>query len=373
MIPSLTGADWSRWKSAVVSRQKKDALFELACRMALIADKARQGDHAALTAAAAVERRKALRFGLELLADGAEAEALDQAFDLDPAFRELEAADALELAVTRKGLFSIAAREHPFVALRRTSALLGTEYFEKAEAWMRAGIKKRKRRNQPLLVPGDLPDLVRTLAVDGTSLERALRAGGRSLSAAALAGCPQESLDLAAPAFGPIGGAILADDAFYLRGKLSGDEIAQAQSAFLDVVHGLEEGGEVELFEEEQLYGDPAFVAELSRAVISVDDKPLKAWCKSLDARLLAMAMQGMEPAAHEQILGLLTKKEENRVLDAIDAMILLPRREIEEAGRSFAGGLLSALELLHLASAETLQRLAKVRDWPVAAPPTGE
>lgn len=367
MIPSLSRTDWTRWKPSPVSRQKKDALFELACRIALIAEKARQGDHAALAAAAAAERRKALRFGLELLAEGAEAEALDQAYDLDPSFRDLEAADSLELALTRKGLFSIAAREHPFVALRRTSALLGLEYLEKSEAWMQAAIKKRKRRNQPLLVPGDLPDLVRTLAVDGSSLERALRAGGRSLSAAALAGCPQESLDLACPAFGPVGGAILADDAFYLRGKLSGDEIAQAQSAILDVVHSLEEGGEVELSEEEELYGDPAFVGELSRIVLSAEEKPLKAYCKALDARLLAMAMQGMEPSAHEQILGLLTKKEENRVLDAIDAMILLPRREIEDAGRAFAGGLLSNLEKLHLASGESAARLARVRDWPEA------
>lgn len=367
MIPSLAGADWGRWKAAPVSRQKKDALFELACRIAGIAEKARQGDHAALAAAAKAERRKALRFGLELLADGAEAEALDLAFDLDPGFRDLEAADRLELALTRKGLFSIAAREHPFVALRRTAALLGFEYLDKAEAWMQASVKKRKRRNQPLLVPGDLPDLVRTLAVDGSSLERALRAGGRSLSAAALAGCPQESVDLAVPAFGPIGGAILADDAFYLRGKLSGDEIAQAQSAVLDVVASLEEGGEVELSEEEQLYGDPAFVEELSRAVLAAGEKPLKAYCKGLDARLLAMAMQGMEPSAHEQILGLLTKKEENRVLDAIDAMILLPRREIEEAGRAFAGGLLVALEKLKLASGEAVERLGKLRDWPAS------
>jgi hypothetical protein len=368
MTRALVSADWSRWKSSPVSRQKRDALFELACRIALIAEEARAKDNAALLAAASAERRKTLRFGLELLAQGADAESLDQAFELDPLFRDLDPGTRLELSLVRKGLLSIASREHPFVALRRMAAFLGPEGFEKSEAWMRGRIKKRRRRNQPLLVPGDLPDVIRNLAVDGSSLERALREGGRSLAAAALAGCPQESVDLAAPRFGDIGGAILADDAFYLRGKLSSEEISQAQSAFLDVLHGLEEGGEVELAGEEELYGDPDFVAEITRAVLTVDEKALKAALRGVDGRLLAMVMQGMEPAGHDRILSLLSKKEERRVLDAIDAMILLSRREIEEAGRAFARGLITCLEMGWPFPAELRERLERLKDWPEPA-----
>jgi hypothetical protein len=373
MIQALATADWPRWKAAPISRQKKDALFDLACKLAGLAEIARANDNPGLAAAAKNERRKALRFGLEILADGGDAESLDLAFELEPSFRDLDAGARLELTIVLKGLISIAAREHPFVTLRRTTACLGPDYFEKAEAWLRDRIRKRKRRNQPLLVPGELPDVIRTLAVDGAALERALRAGGRALASAAIAGCPQESVDLASPRFGDIGGAVLADDAFYLRGKLSGDEIAQAQSAFLDVLHGLEEEGEVEIPEEEELYGDPDFVRELTRAVLTVDEKCLKAALRGIEARLLAMAMQGMEPAAHERILGLLTKKEERRVLDAIDAMILLPRKDIEEAGRALAGTLLDALERAGRTTAsatgdaagEFRERLAAIRDWP--------
>jgi hypothetical protein len=365
VIESLANADWGRWKSSPVSRQKKDALFELSCRIALIAEKARAEDNAGIAAAAATERRKLLAFGLDLLAEGADAEALDQAYELDPVFHDLDAGTKLELALVRKGLASVAAREHPFTSLRRMTALLGPEYFDKASAWMSVRIRRRKRRSQALLVPGELPDVIRRLAAEGpASLDRALRAGGRDLAAAALAGCPQESLNLAAASFGAIGGTILGDDADYLRGKLSSDEIIQAQSAFLEILHGLTEEGEVELADEE-LYGDPNFVAALTKSVIAVDEKALKASLKGVDARLLAMSMQGMEPRAHDRILGLLSKKEERRVLDAIDAMILLPRREIEDAGRSFARGLIAVLERAGMAKGDIASRLAKIRDWP--------
>jgi hypothetical protein len=372
MITSLVAADWDRWKALPISRQKKDALFELACRIALISERARDADCAGIAAAAKTEKRKTLIFGLEILAEGGDAEALDQAYELDPVFRDLDPGTRLELAMVRKGLISVAAREHPFVAMRRMAAFLGPEYFDKASDWMAAGIKRKKRRSQSLLVPGELPDVIRHLAAEGTALERALRASGRSLAAAALAGCPQESVDLASPCFGTIGGASLAEDSVYLRGKLSSEEISQLQSAFLDVVHGLEEGGEVELSEAEELYGDPDFVAELSKAILDVDERALKASLKGVEARLLAMAMQGMEPAAHERILSLLTKKEERRVLDAIDAMILLPRREIEESGSALARSLLISLSKLPTAVAgpkesasETAKLIARIRDWP--------
>lgn len=363
MIRSLVQVDWARWKMAPVSRQKKDALFELACRICAIADRARAEDSAGLVAAAAAEKRKSLAFGLELLAEGADAEALDQAYELEPVFRDLDPGTRLELALVRKGLLSIAAREHPYVTLRRATALLGPEYFEKTSAWIGDQLKKRKRKNQPLLIPGELPDVIRSLAADKPSLDRALRTGGRSLASAALAGCPQESLDLAAPCFGKLGGAILVDDSIYLRGKLSSEEISQAQSAFLEILHGLSDEGAVELGGEE-LYGDPSFVAELTRLVLLVDEKPLRSSVRGVDARLLAMAMQGMEPPAHERILGLLSKKEEKRVLDAIDAMILLPRREIEDSGKALARSLVAALGKGSGGQGDITERLVLLTDW---------
>ena len=83
--------------------------------------------------------------------------------------------------------------------------------------------------------------------MDKRNLERAIRASGRDIAAAALAGCPEESVDLARPLFARIGAAALEDDAAHLRSRLSGDEIAQAQAAFLEVVRSLEERGELRL------------------------------------------------------------------------------------------------------------------------------
>lgn len=366
MISALAQADWGRWKAGPVSRQKKDALFELACRIALLAEEARSnGEGKAIAKAAQAERRKSLRFGLEALSGGADAEALEQAYEVEPSMKELEAGDLLELALVRIGLKGIALGEHPFVVMRRMTAVLGPDYFDKSSAWMADRLKRRRGKPMSLLVPGDFPDVVRTLALDGHSLERVLRAGGRGLASAALAGCPQESVELAKPLFGKIGGAVLEDDALYLRGRLSGDEIAQAQAAILELISSLEEGGEVELGEDDELYSDPDFVGELTRAVLSLDERALRLALKNPDARLLAMAMQGMEPEAHERILGFLPKKEERRVLDAVDSMILLPRREIEEAARGLADRVIEALKKSQGPQAAQIPLFERIRDWP--------
>ncbi len=364
MIGALTAVDWTRLPRGSVSRQKKDALFDLACRVALLSEGTRGESSKAFAAAARTETRKSLRYGLELLAAGVDSETLASAYEPEAVLQELDAGTRLEFAMLKAGLAAIAEREHPFLVLRRMSAFLGYEYFDKASAWMAERVRKRRSKAQNLLVPGELPDVVRTLALDGVSLERALRAAGRSLASAALAGCPQESIDLAKPAFGKIGGAVLEDDAGYLRTRLSGDEISQAQSAFLEVVQGLEAGGEVEVVEEEELYNDPAYVKELSLAVTGLDDKSLKLLLKDAEDRELATAMQGMEPQAHERILGLLPKKARLKLLDAIDAAVLLPRREIEEAGRRLALRVLEGAARTSTLSAEAAERFARIRDW---------
>lgn len=366
MIGALALANWERWKVGSVSRQKKDALFELACRIALLAEEARgSGEGKALAKAAEAERRKCLRFGIEALAGGADAEALDQAYEAEPSMKDLEAGDLLELNLVRAGLKGIALGEHPFIVMRRMTAVLGPDYFDKASVWMTDRLKRRRAKPMALLVPGDFPDVVRTLALDGHSLERVMREGGRGLASAALAGCPQESVELAKPLFGKIGGAVLEDDALYLRGHLSGDEIAQAQSAILELISNLEEGGEVELGEDDELYGDPDFVGELTRAILALDERSLKLVLKAPDPRLLAMAMQGMEPEAHERILSFLAKKDERRVLDAVDSMILLPRREIEEAARALASRIIDTIKKGQVPSAPQIAQFERIRDWP--------
>ncbi len=367
MIEGLTRVDLSQWKVGQVSRQKKDALFDLACRIGLLCSEARtKGQGPAASKAAPAERRKSLRFGLELLENGADEEALEQAFNEECKGSKLEGGDLLEYAMVLAGLKSFLGGEHPFIALRRMSAFLGLEYFDKASAWMTDSLKRRRvEKPMTLLVPGDFPDVIRTLALDGHSLERVLRGGGRGLASAALAGCPQESIELAKPIFGKIGGAVLEDDALYLRRHLSGDEIAQAQSALLELISNLEEGGELELTEEEELYGEPDFVEELTKAILGLDERDLKPALKNYDPRLLAMAMQGMQPEAHERILKMLAMKDERRVLNAVDSMILLPRREIEEAARSLAERIIITLKKTQGDNSPQMRQFARIRDWP--------
>jgi hypothetical protein len=363
VIRALTARTAGQWEAPAASRQKRDALFELATRIAIIAERSRAFEREALAEAALVESRKILRTGLELASAGAEIEAIEAAFASNPAFSPREPGEALELAVTLVGLKGLLGREHPYSIMRRMSARLGIEYFDKTDAWILSRLGRRRIRSEPLIVPGELPDIIRALALDRRSLERSLRAAGRELAAAALAGCPQESIDLAKPFFGKIGGAILEDDVAHLRARLSGDEISEAQATFIEVVRGLVESGRLLLGEEADFSASAAFVSALTRAVLSLDDRVLRAGLRGLDGKVLAVAMQGMEPTAHDRILGVLTKRDERRLLDAIDDASPLEGRDIQEAGRKFSAKLLAAAKA-GVTTREALDRLAQIKDW---------
>jgi hypothetical protein len=350
-------------KPQAVSRQKKDALFELCCRVALIAERSRQTEGASIAEDVLIERRKQLRYGLELVAAGSDAEGIELAYrhtgvELDPGTR-------LELATIRAGLLAIVAGEHPSRVFRRMTAFLGCEYFDKASEWLVGKLgRKRKKSQQSLLVPGDLPDLVRSLSLDPRSLERTMRQAGWDLSAAALAGCPQESVDLVAGFFGPIGAATFEDDASFLRSRLSGDDIGQAQADFMGVVKELEAGGELELGPEDEFASDPDFVHELTRAVMALDDRSLRDVFREGDSRILALAMQGLEPVAHERILGLLPSRYVRRLLDAVDDAAILPRREVLLAGKTLATAVLAQAALRKAARTEGIESFERIRDW---------
>jgi hypothetical protein len=363
------------WKPAKASRQKKDALFELASRIALIAERSRSAGAAVLSEAEESERRKILRAGLAVIAAGGDADELDRA--LSSAATDASPGSVLEERLVRSGLHGLLAGEHPYTLMRRMTAHLGMEYFDKAGAWILGRIKRKHSVPDALVVPGELPDVVRGLALDPRSLERAFRAAGREIAAASLAGCPQESMDLAKPLYGRIGGAVLEDDTAFLRSRLSGDEIAQSQSAFLEIARGLGERGELDIVSEDDLEADPAFVAEITKAILSLDDELLRTAFRAADGASLAAAMQGMEPKAHDRILTALSKKDVKRILDAIDDAAPLRRKAIIEAGSSLAALLIAAAEKRGAAdrrgaAAErkaattkaALQRLERIRDW---------
>jgi hypothetical protein len=341
MIAALARAEARDWEAIKASRQKKDALFELATRIAILAEKSRSSGSAFLAKAVASERRKALKAGLAIIAEGGDVEELDRA--LATAAADTDAGPALEARLVRSGLRGLIAGEHPYTLMRRMTAQLGPEYFDKAGEWILARIKRRRPGPDSLVVPGELPDVVRGLALDPRSLERALRAAGREIAAASLAGCPQESMELAKPLYGRVGGAVLEDDAAFLRSRLSGDEIAQAQAAFLEIARGLEERGELDISSGNDLEPDPAFVSELTKAIMSLDDELLRLAFRAGEGKSLAAAMQGMEPRAHDRILGALPKKDMKRILDAIDEAAPLGRKAIIEAGAKLAVLLLDA------------------------------
>jgi hypothetical protein len=365
MIESIAKASRSFLEAPRVSRQKKDALFEQACRVALVAQEARSSDKA-IDKAVVAERRKLLKAALAMVASGASAEDIEAAMAAQPKAEggaEGDPGIELERAMVDSGCRALARNEHYSVVMRRMTAFLGPEYFDKAEAWLLERSKRRRGHAESLVVPGELPDVIRILAMDKRNLERAMRASGRDIATAALAGCPQESMDLVRPLYGRVGAAALEDEAAHLRSKLSGDEIAQAQAAFLEVLRNLEERGELRLGPEDELSADPAFVAALTRAVLGLDTAVIKGAFRLAEGALVATAMQGMEPQAHDRILEALSKKEMRRILNAIDDADPLPRHAVQGAGRELAARLFETAAAAKSPRAE-LERLAVVRDW---------
>ena len=298
-----------------ISRQKKDALFELACRIATLADKTRQSA-SSLERAAAAETRQSLRSALALVAAGADSGGLERglaglAEDADPGSR-------LELEIVASGVGAILSGEHYSIIMRRMCAFLGPDYFDKAAEWLDDKARRRRFRPEDLVIPGEMPDVVQALSLNPRGLELALRASGRAVSAAALAGCPRDSIDQAKRLYTRVGAAALEEDAAYLRGRLSGDEIAEAQAAFLEVVGSLEERGEIRIGFEDDFGTDQAFVAAFTRAIMALSPSAIRSVFKGAEGPLVATAMQGLEPEAHDRILSALSMKETKRILDAI-------------------------------------------------------
>jgi hypothetical protein len=356
MIEAIAEAASSFFDASKVSRQKKDALFELATRICALSADARSSEKA-IEKAAEVEHRKILKTGLGILTTGADPEAFDRAFaQAKPKDGADDPGSEFEWLFVRAGLRGIAADEHYSVVMRRMTAFLGSEYYDKAEDWLSDRAKRRRAKGESLVFPGELPDVIRILAMDKRNLERVLRA-------AALAGCPQESMDLARPLYGKIGAAALEDDAARMRVHLSSDEIEQAQAALLEVLRNLDERGELHLGPEDELVADPAYVAAITKAILGVDQTIIKKAFRQAEGALVATAMQGMEPEAHDHILGALSNKETKRILDAIDDADPLPKRAVQGAGKLLAEKLFEAAAAVKAPKA-TLERLAAVRDW---------
>lgn len=363
MIRSLCRGQAHRRKDyRKVTRQKKDALFDLAGRVTLLADKAR-GSPSSLERAAEAEKRKSLRSALALVAAGADADGLERG--MSGLLAEADPGSRLELEMVTAGVRGVLAGEHYSIVMRRMAAFLGPEYFDKASAWLSEKARRRRPRIEELVVPGEMPDVVRALAINPRCLELAIRASGRAVSAAALAGCPEESVDLVKRLFDRIGAIALEEDAAYLRTRLSGDEISEAQAAFLEVVGSLEERGEIRLGGEDELGTEETFVAAFTKAILAVGPAAIRAAIKTAEGHLVATAMQGLEPEAHDHILSSLPKKETKRILDAIDEADPLPRRAIVGAGRELAARLIAASSR-GAAPSLALESLAAIRDWAV-------
>jgi hypothetical protein len=227
------------------------------------------------------------------------------------------------------------------------TAALGLEFHAETGAWLRERVQRKKPRQEELIVPGDLPEILLRMAVRPGYLETALRLAGNGMTAAALSGCPRESLHLVKKGLGSIGGAVFEDSVVLYRARLSTDEIADAQAAFAEFLREVEAEAEAESYTTlapAEPVTDPSLMRDLSSLILEMDGKLLKAVATGMDNRSLAEVMQGMDPAAHDRILVALGTRRESKVLDTLGGSEPLGGFEILRAAQAFCQAVLASV-----------------------------
>ncbi|MEN6477107.1 MAG: hypothetical protein ABFC75_03855 [Rectinema sp.] len=345
-----------------VSGRKKSALFTLAERFALAAEKAAIEDSSAWAVAAESESRKSLRIVLNALAAGTHPDAVQPALAQAGFAGSADPGDRLESDMLAAGAVEALRGSHPYILMRVMTARLGPEYYEKTTEWILERIKRRKYVENEFFVPGDLPEVLARLEKIPGKLELALRMAGREMSAAALCGCPAESIVAVLAPCGRIGGAILEDSMRAYRAKLSTEEIADAQAAFADLARELDEPkAHTEPVEPEDV-PDPGLVEDLTDLILELDPKLLRTVALSMDPKKLASLLQVMAPAGHDRMLTTIGPMRESRVINALDAAQPLGSFELTREAQVFAQKILAAAVPKGKTRGKTIPLPAKVR-----------
>lgn len=358
-----------------VSGRKKSALFELAQRFCLAVEKASPQMPAApdawnvaeLTASAAMESRKTVRTAFSLLSSRSHPDAVWPAFSTGSFACLDDPGDILETEMLAAGTAAALQGTHPYVLMRILSARLGAEYHEKATEWILDRIRRRRSTPEELIVPGELPDLLYEIKEEGGRLGHAIRAAGGEMAAAALAGCPEEDIKAARACFGRIGGAVLADSVRRYRARLSTDEIADAQSAFADIIRALRTEYEDtspgrEGTVEPEILPDPALVEDLSDLILELDPRILKSVVVPMSSKRMAALFQTMSPAARERIFSVTGAMKEGRIINALENMEQMGVFELTREAQGFAQKILAQSAPRGIARGKQIQVPLKVR-----------
>lgn len=349
------------------TQRKADSLLTLCFRFVEAVSAFRLDGREALAVPIREEKRRSLKIALSLIASQAPPESVRPAFGTSGLGFSHVPSERCETEMLIAGTEAALRGAHPVVIARLMSAYLGVDAFAKAEAWLTERFRAIESDDRDLIIPGDLPEVLLGFGDRPGALALAARLAGPPLVSAACAGCPRESVRaLAQAAYNELGTAVLEDGMRAARARLSSDELADAQNAFLALIESVSDspeaspGGAADTERTES--ADRSLVSEISSLVMELDEKLLKSVVSALDPRIIASMLQAMEPLAHDRLFSCAASGKGKKILDALEAASPQGAAEITRNAQLFSQKVLAEVTPRGKSRSRTLALPAQVR-----------
>lgn len=356
-------------RETVKTSRKTDTLLEITKRFVSAVAEFRVSGKDALTELAHEEKRKSLKLAYSVIGAGQSEASVRSAFALAGIGAKGSTIDPREVEMLISGTELALRQVHPIAISRMMTAYIGFSCFEATEQWLKEkfSVKPSNGRDiNELIIPGDLPEVLLSGLQSAGEISLAVRLAGPQLVAAACAGCPREATErIKSAAYDDLGAIMLEAEILAARDRLSSDELADTQNAFLELLGSVQENSADLLAEDVRRTEtiDPELVAEVSGLVLELDEKLLKIVAMSLDARTIADLIQTMEPIAHDRLFSCLPGVRGKRILDALENAIPLATPELTRKAQIFAQRVLAEIAPKGKTFGKHLTLPAKVRE----------
>ena len=363
----LPDAPQESWPTIFGSSSRRTALYlESAKRFVLTVSQYQAEGKDQLLATMHDEKKKLHKFAYSLIASSSPVEYVRSAFvtaglsGKAPPQEECEA--EMIIAGTQLALISA----HPIVIMRTMTAYLGFSVFDDTEKWLMEHFDSDEKQDEELIIPGDLSEIMPGKNADPGLIAHAVRLAGPQLIAAALAGCPRETIDyLTGLAYTPVGKILLDWNIANARNKLSSEELSDAQNAFVELLTAFHDEASSAVGRDEENWPmdvDEGLVSDISNLILELDEHVLRSVISSIDPKLAASLIQTMEPIAHDRLFSSVASSKSKKILDALEASVPLSTNELTRRAQIFAQKVLSEIAPRTKTLGKSLPLPAKVR-----------
>lgn len=349
-----------------LSKRKTDLLLELAKRFIVAIEHFKETGKESLLTAIRDEKRKTLKFSYSLIASSTPPDYIRQAFASAGLMNTSSPQDICESEMIIAGTVLSLKNTHPIIIMQSMTAFLGFSVFDEVEAWLLENSSQNQEAEEELIIPGDMPEILLSKTKTPGEIEQAVHLAGPQLVAAAFAGCPQEVIEfLKTIAFSQLGSILLDSEIKDARNRLSSEELADAQNAFLELLGSMHDAMPPAIETEEKKWAsniDKELVSDISNLILELDEKVLKTVVSNLDPKIIASLIQAMEPVAHDRLFSSIAASREKKILDALETSVPQNSIDLTREAQLFAQKILSTVSPHNKSLGKPLALPTKVR-----------